>query len=208
LSHESLFRYIWLGFPRTQAELFGLLRNTHQLVVLPDPTGRFDYLVKRRAQSPKLLAMIRRRKIRFTTDGQWLFSWFCITEDMEIEISHCRDSLEFNGLISELHHRLSDHGLVVDQIEGSEGILRALRRGDYGEGKPRDILGIIFWKTVFLLRGGRGVFILLSAEDDFTILTASAGLTPVSDPNPDRVRTVIIGRETDSVVFKTELLRV
>jgi len=208
LSKESFFRYFWLEFPRTQTELFGLLRDTHQLAVIRDATGSFEYVIKRTPQSPKVLAVINRRRIRFTRDGRWLFSWFCVAEDMEIEISHCRDSLEFSGSIQDLHLRLKSGGLMVEQMEGGEGVLQVLRRGSYGEGDPDDILGIIFWKTVFLLRGGRGVFILLSADEEFTILTASAALMPVADANEDLVRTVTLGEEQDSVVFRTHVLRV
>ena len=209
LKEQSFFDHIWMSFSRTKAELFGILRHTLGLYVAADTSGKYQFVVKRVAKSDTVLAGISGRRVQFTRHGQWLFSWFCVYEDMEAEIQQCGDSLQFDGPMQDLHQAIIGYRLVVEQIEGSDGVLRVIRRGGFGEGDSRQVLGIILWKTLFFLRGGRGVFIILTAEDErFVILTASQALVPVRDPDEDKVRTVLLGEDQSSVFFQTHMLRV
>tara|TARA_Y100000031_G_C8137795_1_gene346119 strand:+ start:266 stop:895 length:630 start_codon:yes stop_codon:yes gene_type:complete len=209
MNYDSFFDHIWLVFPRTQTELHGILSNTLGLHMVADTSGKYQFVVKQTSHVRRILAGVNGRKVQFTRLGQWLFSWFCVYEDMDAEIRRCKDSLQFSGSMSELHQQLAGHGLLVEQIEGSDGVLRVIRRGRFGGGDPRQVFGIIFWKTIFLVHGGRGIFIMLSADSEhFVILTASDALVPVGEADEDKVRTVLLGENRSSVFFRTHLLRV
>lgn len=213
MKEQGFFQYLNLVFPRTKAELLGIFKITLGLYVeLSIHENRPCHLVYGSGIKTSRPALrIFGRTLEFLPGGAWLFSWLCTHEDMQAEVQGCKDSLAFQGDPDQLDLILLSEGLIVDVIEGSDQYLRLVRRGNYGEGDSDQIMALVFWKTVFFRKAGRGLFILLSAESaKFQIISASQALQPVVDDraNQDRIPTIMLGDQGDSLIFRTSLLRV
>jgi len=151
------------------------------------------------------------RTLEFLPGGAWLFSWLCVHQDMEAEVQGCKDSLCYQGDIDQLDLLLLSEGLIVDVVEGSEGFLRLVRRGSYGESDSDQIMALVFGKTLFFRKAARGLFILLSADSDhFEIISDSQALRSVASDQTDqeKIPTLLLGDQGDSLIFRTSLLRV
>lgn len=213
MKDQGFFKYLNLVFPRTKAELIGIFKHTLGLYVEPSiHENRSCYLVYSSGiKTSRPALQIFDRTLQFLPGGAWLFSWLCAHEDMEAEVQGCKDSLSYQGDIDQLDLLLLSEGLKVDVVEGGEGYLRLVRRGSYGQDDSDQILALIFWKTLFFRKAGRGLFILLSADSDhFEIISISDALQPVDDGETDqeKIPTILLGDQGDSLIFRTSLLRV
>jgi len=220
MDQQSVLDQIVLEFPRTRTELHGMLRHNFHLTIHPDPeSGNTAFiafrpgLVRDGDKTPAIAARIIDRKIRFTLRGQHQFSWFCLSENMGVEIKGCRNSLSFQGSVKEMIQYLTTQGLQTKPLVVELDDIRIVRLGRFGDGSgdPERIVAIVFWKTIFFLKGGRGPFITLSANSErFQILTASTGLIQLPDTDrvrQDEIKTVHLTDDGQSVFFQTQWVR-